>query len=100
MAPGAWRGLNPGGPGRSRSSAIRVEGPQQGRRPERAVLAWPGGQPVGDQPQRSWVDAEAEMTTADLDVLVPFGLGFHTGLPGHDAVQARVHRGRRDPDGP
>ena len=58
------------------------------------------GQPVGDQPQRGQVDAEAEVTAADFDVLVPLGFRLDAGLPGHHAVKARVHRGGRDADGP
>src|SRR5208282_1525817 len=40
------------------------------------------------------------MAAADLHVLVQRGLWLYTGLPGYDAVQAGVHRGRGQADGP
>ena len=64
------------------------------------MLARRDGQLVGDQPQRGRVDAEAEVTAADLDVLVPFGLRLQASLPGYYAVQAGEDRGRGHADGP
>src|SRR5215469_903203 len=77
----------------------RVEGAQRSRRAEHAPQARWHGQPVGYQPERGRVDSESQVRTSHLDVLVQVGLRLNAGLPGDDAVAARVDGGRRHRDG-
>src|SRR5260370_14926182 len=68
--------------------AERIEVPLAGRWPELWPFSGRQCQPVGDQPQRRWIDAETEMAAAHLDVVVDFGLRLDADLPRPDAVAA------------
>src|SRR5260221_2582859 len=70
------------------------------RRPPRSTL-FPyttlfRSQAIGNDPERRSVEAEPEMRGADLDVLAVRSLRLQTGLPGDDAVGARIDGGRSE----